>query len=71
MPMTPEQMPLPFVEKEINAIKATLEIASIPTTIQMNAVRLDALSKLPKHAIAHFACHGCSENDPSASNMLL
>ena len=71
MPTTPNETPLPFVEKEIEAIKTMLEKASIPTTIQMNPVKLDALSKLPTHAIAHFACHGCSESDPSESNLLL
>jgi len=71
MPTTPNETPLPFVETEIGAIKQLLENSSIPTTIQVNPLRVDALSKLPIYAIAHFACHGSSESDPSRSNLLL
>lgn len=71
MPTTPDEKPLPFVEKEIEDIKNVLEKASISTFVRMNPVRADALSKLTTHAIAHLACHGCSENDPSESSLLL
>ena len=71
MPTTPDEMDLPFVEKEINDIRHVLEKASIPTLTEMNPVRVDALSKLSTHAIAHFSCHGCSESDPSQSSLLL
>ena len=71
MRTTPDEEDLPFVEKEINQIKDLLEKASVSTAIEMHPTKLDALSKLPKYAIAHFACHGYSASDPSESSLLL
>ena len=71
MPKTPEQKTLPFVEKEVRDIENLLLKASISTTVVMNPIREEALSKLPNHSIVHFACHGYSAVDPSQSSLLL
>ena len=36
-----------------------------------NSTKKEVLSELPKHTIAHFACHGYCALDPSQSSLLL
>ena len=71
MSTTPEQKNLPSVETEIEDLRKLFFNASIDTTVMQSPTRSQVLSKLSKHAIVHFACHGDPADDPSQSNLLL
>lgn len=70
MPETPGESPLVGVDKEVGEITGVVPDAEILSGRQ--ATREAVLSALPRHQIAHFACHGVSEpGDPSTSRLLL
>jgi CHAT domain-containing protein len=71
MPTTPNQNILPFIKSEIEELRNLFSEASIDITVMQNRTKKEVCSELPKYAIAHFACHGYSADDPSQSSLLL
>lgn len=70
MPTTPNQSPLPFVTREAELIQAI-----VPTSVQLTSLiqptKSEVLECLGKCSIAHFACHGKVESNPSKSHLML
>lgn len=56
---------------EVKDLGIIFSKASIDTTVMQNPTKAQALSELPKHAIAHFSCQGFSSYNPSQSSLLL
>jgi len=69
MPSTPNEPDLRFVEQEIKVVGQTLAMRSIKTTVLKNPTKAEVIAHLANHSIAHFACHGISEMDPSKSGL--
>ncbi|MEZ0111025.1 tetratricopeptide (TPR) repeat protein [Catenulispora sp. EB89] len=60
--------PLPGAEREASALISLLPNAHVLS----NPTRAEALDALPKHRIAHFACHGAADRKrPRQSHLLL
>jgi CHAT domain-containing protein len=62
--------PLPFCAKEAEAIN-TLLPESIPREILLKPTRAELWRKINKCSVAHFACHGGVEHNPSKSKIYL
>src|SRR5208282_3892608 len=69
MPTTPHQTPLPFADKEINAINNLLP-HSIKRVKLRHPTKSEVLENIEQCSIAHFACHGEVNLDPSKSRIL-
>ena len=70
MPKTPDRKDLRFVEKEITDLGNLFSNSSINMRVMQNSTRKETLSELEHYIMAHFACHGSSETDPSQSSLL-
>lgn len=70
MPETPRQAALPGAQREHDLLK---HVFGEPTSVVGGAATHQrVLDELPRHSIAHFACHGTSDPaHPSASSLLL
>ena len=70
MPDTPRAAPLPGVEAEVSLLTGLLKNADVLQ--QLEATHDAVLEELPKHAIAHFACHCQGDaKSPGESRLLL
>jgi len=70
MPDTPGAAALPGVEREVRRLTSLLPGATV--ILGRNATHDAVLAALSKHSIAHFSCHGISDqNDPASSHLLL
>jgi len=70
MPATPGGADLPGVRDEADALAVLLDSPSI--LIGPDATHRSVAAALPRHRIAHFACHGLSDwSDPASSRLLL
>ena len=69
MPTTPNKSPLPFASQEIDVLDNLLP-PTIPRSIQRTPTKSDVLEALGKSSVAHFACHGQVESNPSKSHLL-
>lgn len=70
MPDTPGAAALPGIEREVRRLTSLLPGATV--ILGRNATHDAVLAALPKHSIAHFSCHGISDqNDPASSHLLL
>ena len=61
MPTTPNQNPLPFVDKEINAIDNLLP-GSIKRIKLRHPIKSEVVDIIRQCSVAHFACHGSVNN---------
>ncbi|MFD0686696.1 CHAT domain-containing protein [Actinomadura fibrosa] len=70
MPETPDAPPLPGADDEAHRVSRLL---TEPTILRSrHATRQAVLSALPRHSVAHFACHATSGWDaPDAGRLLL
>ena len=70
MAKTPEHSPLPWAEKEVHSVESVL-----PQTIHRKFLPQPTISEvlreLKMSSVAHFACHGEANIDPSKSRILL
>lgn len=71
MPTTPGLDSLPFVTEEVRELENLFSQSFIAATVMQNPTKANVLFELSKYTIAHFACHGVSEHDPSQSGFLL
>ena len=69
MPTTPKRPPLPFAEEEIKHIYALFPV-SVEKVIRENPTKAEVLQDISVCSIAHFACHGEWDVDPSRSKIL-
>lgn len=70
MPETPQSTPLSNVRKEIRSLKRLLPHAALLRST--DATRDAVLHALPRHPVAHFACHGITDwHRPETSRLLL
>ena len=70
MPTTPNQRPLPFADREVDAIESIL-----PSTVQKLTLRTPEKSHVVEGirecSVVHFACHGRVNSNPSQNVILL
>jgi CHAT domain-containing protein len=66
MATTPKRSPLPFVVEETNIINTL----PLQRTILQNPSKTQVLEQLAQCSIAHFACHGQVDTNPSKSLLL-
>ncbi|WP_243726176.1 CHAT domain-containing protein [Actinomadura rubrisoli] len=70
MPRTPGEPPLRGADDEARRLRRLLGDATVLR--KRHATHQAVLSALPKHSVAHFACHGATDwRDPGASRLLL
>jgi len=69
MPTTPNKSPLPYAVQEIDTLDSLLP-ATVSRVIQRNPTKSDVLEALRKSSVAHFACHGQVDSNPSKSRLL-
>ncbi len=72
MPTTPQASDLPGVANEAQKLAPLLSSSEIEILIGPAATYQAVAAALPRHRIAHFACHGLSDwANPAASRLLL
>ena len=69
MPSTPIQSPLPYAAEEVKIVDILLP-QSISRVILQSPTKSEVLKALGQCSVAHFACHGVVDEDPSKSGIL-
>jgi CHAT domain-containing protein len=70
LPQTPHAPELPGAQQEHDLLTRTF--AGVTTIVGADATHERVLAELPRHTVAHFACHGLSDPaNPSRSRVLL
>jgi CHAT domain-containing protein len=69
MPTTPNGDELPYAADEVNTISALLP-RSVKSTVLWHPTKSQVMETIELSSIAHFACHGVVDGDPSKSRML-
>jgi len=69
MPTTPKEDELPYAEDEVKTISSLLP-SSLKRTVLWHPTKSQVMETIGVSSIAHFACHGVVDGDPSKSRML-